>query len=109
MGFKPNPYDPCVVNKIMDEHQMTITWHVDDLKISHHDPSKIDEVAQALARIYGKIKIKQGRKHDYLGRCLYYAERGKLKASMKNYIDKIIEGFSEIIDKTAMKMEEQKS
>ena len=31
MGFQPNPYDPCVVNKEIDGLQMTITWHVDNL------------------------------------------------------------------------------
>ena len=81
---------------------ITIKWNVDDMKIPYHDPSKIDIVAHPLARIYGKIKIKQGRKHDYLGMCLDCSERGKLKVSIKEYIDKIIEGSPEIIDKTAM-------
>ena len=59
MGFKPNLYDPRVVNKIVDGHQMTMTWHIDDLKVSHHNLAKIDEVTKKLVGIYGKIKIKQ--------------------------------------------------
>ena len=35
MGFEINPYDPCVANKIVDEMQMTVRWHVNDLMISH--------------------------------------------------------------------------
>ena len=35
MGFQPNPYDPCVVNEEIDGSQMTITWPVYDLKVSH--------------------------------------------------------------------------
>jgi hypothetical protein len=34
-GFELNPYDPCVANKMLDGKQMTVVWHVDDLKISH--------------------------------------------------------------------------
>ena len=34
-GFTLNPYDSCVANKCVDRQQCTITWHVDDLKISH--------------------------------------------------------------------------
>ena len=34
-GFEVNPYDPCVANKIINGSQMTVTWHVDDLKVSH--------------------------------------------------------------------------
>ena len=35
IGFKINPYDPCVANKIIDGQQMTICYHVDDFKLSH--------------------------------------------------------------------------
>ena len=34
-GFKINPYDLCVANKHVDGSQLTVTWHVDDLKVSH--------------------------------------------------------------------------
>ena len=34
-GFQINRYDPCVANKMIDREQMTIVWHVDDLKVSH--------------------------------------------------------------------------
>ena len=33
--FEINPYDPCVANKMVDGKQMTITYHVDDCKLSH--------------------------------------------------------------------------
>jgi hypothetical protein len=33
-GFKLNPYDPCVANKTVNGKQMTVCWHVDDLKVS---------------------------------------------------------------------------
>ena len=34
IGFKINPYDPCVDNMIINIPQMTVYWHVDGLKIS---------------------------------------------------------------------------
>ena len=30
IGFEINPYDPCVSNKLINESQMTIYFHVDD-------------------------------------------------------------------------------
>ena len=36
IGFKLNPYDPCVANKIVHSKQLTIAWHVDDWKGSHN-------------------------------------------------------------------------
>ena len=35
IDFKLNPYDPCVTDKIVHGKQLTIAWHVDDLKVSH--------------------------------------------------------------------------
>jgi hypothetical protein len=40
--FTINPYDPCVANKILDGKQMTICWHVDDLKASHVKTNVMD-------------------------------------------------------------------
>jgi hypothetical protein len=34
LGFEVNPYDPCVANKMVNGHQLTVSWHVDDLKVS---------------------------------------------------------------------------
>ena len=31
-GFESNPCNPCVVNKTVDGKQMTMVWHVNDLK-----------------------------------------------------------------------------
>jgi hypothetical protein len=46
LGFTINLYAPCVVNKILDGHQLTVCWHVDDLLIGHAKP---DTVTQLLA------------------------------------------------------------
>ena len=43
-GFKLNPYGPCVVNKTIGEKQMTLCWHVDDMKISHVNPKAVYKV-----------------------------------------------------------------
>jgi hypothetical protein len=37
-GYKLNPYDPYVADKTVNGTQMTVCWHMDDLKISHIDP-----------------------------------------------------------------------
>ena len=33
MGFEINPYDWCIANKLVNGKQLTIAWHVDNLKI----------------------------------------------------------------------------
>ena len=39
--FELNPYDPCVANRTVQGTQMTVTWHVDDLKVSHNSEVEI--------------------------------------------------------------------
>jgi hypothetical protein len=53
MGFEVNPYDLCVVNKIVSGSQMTIGWHVDDLMISYSSGKAISKFLHALKDIYG--------------------------------------------------------
>ena len=37
IGFEFNPYDQCTANKMINGHQMTVVFHVDELKVSHKD------------------------------------------------------------------------
>jgi hypothetical protein len=42
IGFKFNPYDPCVANHTEKGSQHTLLFHVDNLKSSHKDPKVND-------------------------------------------------------------------
>ncbi len=67
MGFEVNPYNPCIVNKIVNGSQMTIPWHVDDLMISHSSGKAISKFLRALKDIYGDNLAESTEKiHDYL-------------------------------------------
>ena len=52
-GFKLNPYDPCVANKTVNGTQMTVCWHVDDLKVSHVAPKEVTKFGEWLSKTYG--------------------------------------------------------
>ena len=43
-GFKLNPYNRCVANKVVNGNQMTICFHVDNCKISHKSIKVVDHV-----------------------------------------------------------------
>ena len=70
MGFKINFYDPCVANKLVGVKQLTVCWHVDDLKISHVNKHVVTKLIRKLNRLYGKtdkLTVSRGKYHDYLG------------------------------------------
>ena len=52
-GFVLNPYDSCVANKVLNGKQMTVCWHVTDLKVSHCDPAQVTIFGEWLSRKYG--------------------------------------------------------
>ena len=93
MGFKINPHDPCVANKIVNGHKMTICWHVDDLKVSHKDKNAVTALAEKLAKIYGpKTTVSRGKAHEYLGIDIDWASvPGTMIVSMIKYMHEVIE------------------
>ncbi len=75
MSFEENPYDPCVVNKMVNGSQMTVRWHVDDLMISHTSSETISQFLRALKDMYGNnLAETTGSVHDYLGMIFDFSE-----------------------------------
>jgi hypothetical protein len=103
IGFVINPYDPCVANKIIDGNQMTICWHVDDLKASHVKVKVMNRMIKYLRKEYetifedgsGKMVVSRGKVHKYLDMTLDFSVRGQVKISMFDYIEEILTAFEE--------------
>ena len=96
MGLHIKPYDPCVVNKIINGSQCTILWHVDDLKILHVDPEVVTEVIDLIELEFGKeapLTKLRGPVHEYLGMTIDFSVTGKVKFSMIDYIKDMLEGL----------------
>jgi hypothetical protein len=98
-GMRMNPYDMCVANKETERgHQLTVLWHVDDLKISCKSKIEVTKLICYLRRIYGdKMTIKRGGKGKYLGMNLDFTEPGVFQVDMAQYIREVIDEFPEQI------------
>ena len=46
IGFELNPYYPCVSNKTINGKQLTLVWHVDDIKASHVEAEVVTRMAK---------------------------------------------------------------
>ena len=57
IGFKLNPYDPCVANKQVRGTQMTICWHVDDIKLSHKQECCVTKMIDWLREQYENCSV----------------------------------------------------
>ena len=93
-GFTLNAYDSCVANKHVDGQQCTITWHVDDLKISHVDEQVVRSIIQKIQNTFGQhseLSMHIGKRHDYLGMILDFTTPGILEIDMSDYIQVILQ------------------
>ena len=103
-GFTVNPYDWCVANKMVRGSQLTITWHVDDLKISHADKEVLEDLLKQLNEAFGQdgpLTIHRGKKHDYLGMWLDFSLDGKVQVQMFDYIDNMLKDLPDDMGGTA--------
>ena len=96
IGFKLNIFDYCVSNNMIWYKKITITWRVDEIKVSHAEKDIVDALIQQTKEKYAYItKLKPSREkiNNYPSMNLDYTTLGKVKFFMKEYIDKIIEIF----------------
>ena len=93
-GFEPNPYDPCVFNKInRDGLQITVALYVDDLLVTCEDERELDAFAAFLRASYsGDITEHRGDIAEYLAMTFDFRTRGEVRVTMKKLIDDIIAG-----------------
>ena len=102
MGFKINPYNLCVANKMINGSQMTVTWHVDGLKASYKENTEVTKFVMALSVIYGNgFSVTWDKVHLYLGMDFDYATNVKVKLSMIPYAKQINDDFPKPITCTA--------
>ena len=96
IGYKVNPYEPCVENKIIKGSQHTVAWFVDDLKTSHKLKEVNDKFLEWLKATYRKIADVKGicgTCHDYLAMNLDFSESGVMKVDMVDYVTDMVKDF----------------
>ena len=98
IGFECNPYDICVMNRMIKGVQQTVVFHVDDLKASCVNKEANDELIQFLKGKYEieglpALKATRGTRHDFLGMTLDFSTPKKVIVDMKEYVKEMIEFF----------------
>jgi hypothetical protein len=106
-GYKINPYDGCVANKVIKGKQITICFHIDNCKISNESSKVIDDTIDWLQSEYesifevgsGAMKVHCGKVHKYLSMSLDLFHKDQCHVSMYDYADGILEAFDDAINK----------
>ena len=99
-GFNINPYDPCLAKNMICGKQLTVFWHVDDLKISCVNANKVTKMIQWLESEYGEMHGSRGKIHDYMRIWLDYSIPGEVLISMEEYLTGVLDDLPEEITET---------
>jgi Reverse transcriptase (RNA-dependent DNA polymerase) len=94
LGYEENPYDYCVVNKMINGKQCTVCWYVDDVKASHVEESVVEDLISKMQEEYGKeapLTVSRGKVLEYLGMKIDYSNTGKVVFSMRDYVKNLLE------------------
>ena len=85
------------MNNMIGGKQFIITWHVDNLKISHVNKELVDEMIEWTKGLYGQdMRIYIGKKHYYLVMMLNFSVRGQVTVPMVDYLKEVISNFEEV-------------
>ena len=100
LGFKVNQYESCVANKEINGSTCTISWYIDDVKVSHCNTRVVDDVITQMRDKYISIKVSRGRIHKFLGMTVEFMGQGNIAISMPRYIKECVIKFLEQISIT---------
>ena len=99
MGFVINPYDRCVANKDINGKQCTVTWYVDDNKLSHADTDVVTEILDEISEHFGELVVSRGDKHDLLGMHIEIDRKNrKIWIDIIDQLEEALEMFGEVVD-----------
>ena len=90
MGSVINPYDPCIANNTVNSKKITVSWHVDNLKLSHLDEREVTKLIKGLEVLYGEVRVTEGNKHGYLRMDLYFINKVKFKLIILTYLKGVL-------------------
>ena len=101
-GFVTNGYDSCIMSKSMHSKPCTAGWHIYDIKILHCDQVMVKSIVSLLEQEIGKetpLAVTRGNVHKYLGMTIDFSQPGKVKFSMPDYIQGMVDECPEDLRK----------
>jgi hypothetical protein len=96
-GFIINEYDRCTEHKVIDGKQCTITWYVDDVKVSHVYEKVVTKVIGMIESDFGDLSVVRGASHKLLGMQVDFNEDRTVSISTIDYVKEVIDSFPDVI------------
>ena len=79
-------YRMCIANSTSKGNRCTISWYVDNNKVSYIDEEVNTKVIETIAENFVDLTVSGGKKHNFLGMDIELLSEGKLSLIMKYYV-----------------------
>ena len=66
-SFELNPYDKCVMNKIVNVKQCTLLWYMEYNKVLYKEEKVVEDLIINLKKHFGELVVTIGKKNIFLG------------------------------------------
>ena len=102
LGYKPNPQDICVFNRVdpTTAAQTTICIHVDDLLITTATDSLLDKAIAEIGSLYNderaSITVQKGSTIEYIGMIFKFGDDGTVRVTMDGYVTDLLTDVNDI-------------
>ena len=73
----------CVANKDINGKHFTITWYVDDNKVSFLGQDVIDDTIRKVEERLPGLTVTKGNVHNFLGMKISYLQNRRIAINMK--------------------------
>ena len=90
IGFLRNPHEPCLYNKTINEVQITIIVHVDDLMMTSVNQDHLKCLVRELHDMYDVKQHNSGKIHSYIGMTFDFTIEGEVSITMQGFIDDLL-------------------
>ena len=78
---------------MVNGEEYTICWYVDDRKISYVDSKIVDWAIENIEKQFGKMTVKRGKQHTFVGIYIVFTEEKTVQITMKGGIKEYFEAF----------------
>ena len=94
--FKVNPYDHYVTNKMINDKQCTIVFHVDNNKLSHVDNKVVTNIIDKILEHFRELALTRGDAQNFLRIDITIRKDGLVAIQKHNQIEQVLDKFSRI-------------
>ena len=99
ISFEINPNHICVANNMVEVTQFTISWYVDDNKLSHKNSSVLSDIINKVKKHFRYLSFVRGKRNTLFGMKIEI-KNNIIQVDMIKQLEDLMSMFGEDVSKS---------